>query len=153
MHIPPDWGTFTLLIVSFLVFWFIFSRAFFRPFLNLLSERERRVKTLGEQTEQLVKEAMAAEQERERRLAEARHEALQSRDAERRKAESEAARILEEAKAECHVALERATVRIEKEIATAERELEAMARTLAAQLAERVLGRPLDGAAQDGHRN
>lgn len=152
MHIPPDWGTFALLIVSFLVFWFIFSRAFFRPFLNLLSEREHRVKTLGEQTEQLIKEARAAEQEREQRLAATRREAMQSREAERRAAESEAARILEEAKAESRAALERATAQIESEIAAAERELEAMGRNLAAQLAEQVLGRPLNGAAQDGHR-
>jgi F-type H+-transporting ATPase subunit b len=153
MHIPPDWGTFTLLIVSFLVFWFIFSRAFFRPFLNLLSERERKMKTLGEQTEQLIKEAKAAEQEREQRLAMARREALQSSDAERRKAESEAARVLEQAKAESRAALESATARIENEIAAAERELEAMGQNLAAQLAEQVLGRPLDGAAQPGRRN
>jgi len=48
MHIPPNWGTFFALIVSFLVFWFIFSRLFFQPFLNLLSARERRFKELNE---------------------------------------------------------------------------------------------------------
>ena len=37
MHIPPNWGTFFALIVSFLVFWFIFSRIFFRPFLDFLA--------------------------------------------------------------------------------------------------------------------
>ncbi len=70
MHIPPNWGTFFALIVSFLVFWFIFSRLFFRPFLNLLSERERRFKELNDRTEELIKQARAAEEEREARLAE-----------------------------------------------------------------------------------
>jgi len=69
MHIPPNWGTFGLLIVSFLVFWFIFSRIFFRPFLDLLSKRERRFKDLSEQTETLIKQAKAAEEARENRLA------------------------------------------------------------------------------------
>src|SRR5258708_36463230 len=77
MHIPPNWGTFFALIVSFLVFWFIFSRLFFRPFLNLLSERERRFKDLNDRTEQLVKEARAADEERERRLGEVTHDAKQ----------------------------------------------------------------------------
>src|ERR1700689_3453539 len=68
MHIPPNWGTFGTLSVSFLVFWFIFSRIFFRPFLDLLSQRERRMKDLGERTEQLIKQAKAAEEEREERI-------------------------------------------------------------------------------------
>ena len=36
LKIPPDWGTFCALIVSFLVFWFIFKRLLFDPFLKLL---------------------------------------------------------------------------------------------------------------------
>ena len=87
MHIPPNWGTFFALIVSFLVFWFIFSRLFFRPFLNLLSERERRFKDLNDRTEELIKQARAAEAEREARLAEVRKGAIARRETERRKAE------------------------------------------------------------------
>ena len=81
MHIPPNWGTFFALIVSFLVFWFIFSRLFFRPFLNLLSERERRFKDLNDRTEELIKQARAAEEEREARLAEVRKGAIARREA------------------------------------------------------------------------
>jgi F0F1-type ATP synthase membrane subunit b/b' len=69
MHIPPDWGTFFALIVSFLVFWFIFSRLFFRPFLDLLAKRERRFKELNDRSEELIKQARAADEEREARLA------------------------------------------------------------------------------------
>ena len=68
MHIPPNWGTFGVLIVSFLVFWFIFSRLFFRPFLNLLSEREERFRSLNDRTEQLLKEARSADETHEQRL-------------------------------------------------------------------------------------
>ena len=145
MHIPPNWGTFGVLIVSFLVFWFIFSRLFFRPFLNLLSEREKRFRSLNDRTEQLLKEARSADEARQQRLTATRHQALESRDAERRKATAEAAQMLEATKAEARDLLESARTRIEGELRAAERELEQMGRTLASELAERVLGRPLDG--------
>ncbi len=145
MHIPPDWGTFFALIVSFLVFWFIFSRLFFRPFLSLIAKRENRLKDLSDRTEQLVNEARAAEEEREKRLAAVRRDALTRREAERRAAESEAAELIEAAKADARASLERVRSEIEHELAAAERELEGVGRTLAAELAERVLGRPLNG--------
>ncbi len=153
MHIPPNWGTFFALIVSFLVFWFIFSRLFFRPFLNLLSERERRFKDLNDRTEQLIKQARAAEEEREARLAEVRKGAIARREVERRKAEAEAARMMEAAKAEAREALEQVRVKIETELKAAERELEQMGQSLASELAERVLGRPLGGGAATGKNN
>ena len=102
MHIPPNWGTFFALIVSFLVFWFIFSRLFFRPFLNLLSERERRFKELNDRTEELLRQARLADEEREARLAEVRKDGIARRESERRKAEGEAAQMMEAAKAAAH---------------------------------------------------
>ena len=154
MHIPPNWGTFFALIVSFLVFWFIFSRLFFRPFLNLLSERERRFKDLNDRTEQLLKQAREADAEREARLAETRKGAIARREAERRKAEAEAAEMMEKAKAEARETLEQVRVKIETELKAAESELERMGHSLASELAERVLGRPLSGdAAATGKNN
>lgn len=147
MHIPPNWGTFFTLIVSFLVFWFIFSRLFFRPFLNLLSERERRFKETNDRTEALIKQARAADEEREARLAELRNRAIARRESERRKAEAEAAQMLEAAKAEARDALEQARAKIETELKSAESELERMGHNLGSELAERMLGRPLNGGA------
>jgi F0F1-type ATP synthase membrane subunit b/b' len=146
MHIPPNWGTFFALIVSFLVFWFIFSRLFFRPFLDLLSQRERRFKDLSERTEQLIKQARASEDERERRLALVRREAAARREAQRRTAESDAAQAMEAAKAEARATVERARAHIEDELKAAESQLESMGRSLALELAERVLGRHVNGA-------
>jgi len=150
MHIPPNWGTFGVLIVSFLVFWFIFSRLFFRPFLNLLSEREERFRSLNDRTEQLLKEARAADEAREQRLNAIRREALEHRDSERRRVEAEAAQLLETAKADARASLDAARARIEGELKAAEHDLEQMGRTLAEELAERVLGRRLNG---DGKGN
>ncbi len=146
MHIPPNWGTFFALIVSFVIFWFIFSRLFFRPFLNLLSERERRLKDLGDRTGQLLKEARAADEEREQRLAQVRREAISKRDSERQRADAEATEIVERAKLEAQQLLERARVAVEDELKAAEGELERAGRSLAAELAERVLGRRLNAS-------
>jgi len=153
MHIPPNWGTFFALIVSFLVFWFIFSRLFFRPFLNLLSERERRFKELNDRTEELLRQARLADEEREARLAEVRKDGIARRESERREAEAEAAQMMEAAKAAAHEALERAREKIETELKAAEHDLERMGHSLANELAERVLGRPLSGSAATGKNN
>ncbi len=67
LKIPPDWGTFFALIVSFLVFWFIFKRLLFDPFLKLLADRERKLKGLKDRTEQLIREGSAAHARHERR--------------------------------------------------------------------------------------
>ena len=74
MHIPPDWGVFGGLIVSFLVFWFIFGRLFFGPFLKLLGDRERRMRELSERTEQLLRDEKAAAATRENQLAAVRND-------------------------------------------------------------------------------
>lgn len=87
MHIPPDWGIFFALIVSFLVFWFVFGWLFFSPFLKLLGEREHRLKDLSERTERLLQEERTAAEERERQLAAVRRDAMSRREAERRRAE------------------------------------------------------------------
>ncbi len=143
MHIPPDWGVFSILLVSFLVFWVIFGQIFFGPFLKLLSDRESRLKDLNDRTERLLNEEKAAVMERERQLAAVRRDALEKREIERRQAESEAAKMMDEARAEAHDELEQVRAGIEKSIEAAQVELQQMARNLAAELAQRVLGRPV----------
>jgi F0F1-type ATP synthase membrane subunit b/b' len=144
MHIPPNWGTFFALIVSFLVFWLIFSRLFFRPFLNLIAARERRFKDLNDRTEQLVKDARAAESAREKRLTETRAELIARRESERRSAEAAAAELMEAARGEARGTLERVRAGVEEDLKNAERELDRIGHTLAAELAEKVLGRRID---------
>ncbi len=147
MHIPPNWGIFALLIVSFLAFWFIFKRLFFEPFLRVLAEREGRLGKLADRTEQLIREGKAAEAERERQLAAVRHERLAEREAERRKAEEEAFRMIADAKAEARASLDRLRHDFESELSAARQELERSGQTLAVELAGRLLGRSVDGGA------
>jgi F-type H+-transporting ATPase subunit b len=153
MHIPPDWTIFFTLIVSFLVFWNLFGRLFFSPFLKLIDEREHRLKDLGERTERLLQEEKAAIEERESQLAAVRREAMSRRESERRRAEEEAAHMIEEARAEAHAELDRVRAGIEQQIEAAERQLGELARTLAAELAGRVLERPIVANGDSGGGN
>jgi F0F1-type ATP synthase membrane subunit b/b' len=131
MHIPPDWGIFAALIVSFLLFWFIFGWLFFSPFLKLLGERERRLTELNERAQRLLQEERSAVEEREEQLAAVRRQAL------------------EQARSQSRNQLEQVRAEIEQEFNAAGRQLEESARLLAAELAGRILGRPLtvDGRA------
>lgn len=143
MHLPPDWGTFGVLLVSFLVFWIIFRRLFFEPFLRLIGDREQRLKELNEEAERLIIEQKTLLTRRDQELAEVRRAALSNRDHERRLAEERVAQMLEAARTEAHDALEQVRHEIESEFAAAERQMGDLARTLAAELAARVLERPL----------
>ena len=153
LKIPPDWGTFFALVVSFLVFWFIFKRLFFEPFLKLITARERRLKELSERTAELLREGEAGEERRRSELAALRREILTEREAERRKSEEDANQLTEEARAAARNTLEAVREDIERQVRSAEAQLTAAAETLALELAQRVLGRPLkDGARVDSHR-
>jgi len=144
MHIPPDWGVFATLLVSFLAFWMVFGWIFFGPFLKLLGDREHRLKNLNERTERLLEEERTAVKEREQQLAAIRRDALVRRETERRQAEAEAAKMIEEARAEARVELEAVRAGIEKSIEAAQAELQQMSQTLAVELAQRILGRPVN---------
>jgi F0F1-type ATP synthase membrane subunit b/b' len=144
MHIPPDWGVFATLLVSFLAFWIVFEWLFFGPFLRLLGERENRLKDLNDRTERLLQEEKGAVAERERQLAAVRRDALEKREIERRRAEAEAATMIDEARAKARDELDQVRDGIEKSIDAAQVELRQMARNLAAELAQRVLGRPVN---------
>jgi F0F1-type ATP synthase membrane subunit b/b' len=141
MHIPPDWGIFAALIVSFLIFWFIFGRLFFAPYLRVLGDRERRLRELQERTEQLLRDEKAAVEAREASLAGVRRDALSRREAQRRHAEAEAAGLLAEARDEAKVELDQVREAIEEDFRNAAGQLQQMAEMLAADLAARVLGR------------
>lgn len=154
MHIPPNWGIFFLLIASFVVFWLLFSRVFVRPFLNLLSERERRLKELNDHAATLLQQAETAEARREQELAEFRREATSRREAVRREAEQEGARLLEDARVRAHETVERVRHQIEGDLSAAQGRLEEFGQHLAVELAQQLLRRELNGSAKpEGNRN
>ena len=143
MHIPPDWGIFCAQIVSFVVFWFIFGRLFFGPFLKILGDREGRLKELGDRTAELLRDEKAAAEQRESQLAVVRREMLAEREQQRRQAEADAARVIEAAREEAKAQMDRMRDEIQQEFAAAQSQLDQMAETLARDLAQRLLRRPV----------
>lgn len=151
LKIPPDWGTFCALIVSFLVFWFIFKRLLFDPFLKLLAERELKLSALSERTERLIHEGKVADDERTRQLTVLRRELLAERELERRRVEEEIGRMMEEVRVTAKHSMEQVRVEIERELRAAEQQLGTLGESLAAELAERVLGRSVKGGGPRVH--
>jgi len=151
LKIPPDWGTFFALIVSFLVFWFIFKRLLFDPFLKLLADREHKLKNLKDRTEQLIREGRVAHERHEHEIIAVRREALAEREGERRRAEEEVGHLLEGARLAAKDSIEQVRTEIERELRAAEQQLGKLGDNLAAELAERVLGRPLKGGGPRVH--
>jgi F-type H+-transporting ATPase subunit b len=148
MHLPPDWGILGTLVVSFLIFWVIFGWLFFRPFLKLLSDRERRLRELHDETERLLSEEREALARREHELSEVRRAALVAREQERRAATEQATRLIEGARADARDELERVRAGIDADFAAAAQQLEQLAGSLAAELAARVLERPASNGTQ-----
>lgn len=153
LKIPPDWGTFFALIVSFLGFWFIFKRLLFGPFLKLLAERELKLEGLNERTEQLLQEGRAADEERTRQLAALKRELLADRESARRRTEEEARTTIEEARLAAKDSIEEVRLEIEQQLRVAEQHLGELGESLALELAERVLGRSVKGGSQMHSQN
>jgi F-type H+-transporting ATPase subunit b len=153
LKIPPQWGTFFALIVSFLVFWFIFKRLLFDPFLKLIVDREGRLKTLSERTARLVRESEAAEERRRQELAALRREILSEREADRQRSEADANKLTEQARLAARNTLETVREEIERQVRSAEEQLSSLGENLAVELTERVLGRPINGATRVSSNN
>ncbi len=84
-------------------------------------------------------------------MIEVRREALAEREGERRRAEEEVGRLLEEARLAAKDSIEQVRTEIERELRAAEQQLGKLGDNLAAELAERVLGRPLKGGGPRVH--
>lgn len=111
------------------------------------------MKDLSERTERLLRDQKAAIAERDRALAAVRRDSLAKREGERRHAEEEAAKMIEDARAEARAELDQVRTGIEREFEAAGRQLEQLAQTLAAELAARVLGRPVANSGQESLNN
>jgi F-type H+-transporting ATPase subunit b len=143
LNIPPNWGTFFVLIVSFLVFWFILKRILFDPFLALASARDDRMRQLKEDAQRALSEAKAAEELYRREIAQARQAGAAQREKARSSAEQEVAAIVEQARHAARETIEKAQAEAEQKLHLAYQQVEALSRSLALELAERLLGRRL----------
>jgi F-type H+-transporting ATPase subunit b len=143
LNIPPNWGTFFVLIVSFLVFWFIFKRILFEPFLALLSARDDRQRELRENAERARNQARAAEEKYRHELAQAYRASAAEREKARQAAEQEAAALVEQAREAARQTIEKAQAEADQKLKLAFQQVEELSAGLALELAQRLLGRQL----------
>jgi F-type H+-transporting ATPase subunit b len=144
LNIPPNWGTFFVLIVSFLVFWFILKRVLFEPFLALASARDDRLRQLKEDAQRALGEAKADDEQYRREIAQARQAGAAAREKARWAAEQEVAAIVEQAREAARQTIERAQAEADRKLKLAYQQVEELSRSLALELAERLLGRRLN---------
>jgi F-type H+-transporting ATPase subunit b len=136
---------YTLLIqmANFLVLLLILNKFLYKPILNLLDERRRRLEDSEKLVSDLKEKTSRQWEQYEAELQRARISALAER--EKLKAEgSEAERkLLEEAREQASKLMHEARRRLDEESQKAREVLKAQAQTLGLEMAEKILGRQL----------
>jgi F-type H+-transporting ATPase subunit b len=135
----------TLLYVmfAFIVSYAVLKRFLFRPLGAILEEREQEERAAARIHGESLRELERAVAEGEARLALARREALKEREALRGQGLARFEQLLDQAREKASASVDAASRTIETEAARAASDLPARARSLAVELAEKILGRKL----------
>ena len=132
------------LILVVILFWatFVVLRRFLlSPLGAILAERERRVEDARAASEAALERQREVAADLDRRLTEARREALAHREAVRAGAGERRQAILEEAREKARVAALDAQARLDRDALAAREQLGAEAKAIAAEIATYALGR------------
>ena len=128
-----NWAIFLVLLV-------VLSRVFFRPMASHLDRRREIVSKTLKEAETLKENAQEAFIRYTYQLDEAKGKILEEKGKTRRKLDEEIKTILSETRREANLQIQTTTTRIEKELATVEKELLAEAEQLAGRLTDSLLG-------------
>jgi len=136
-------GSFLFVFISILLLIYILNRTLFKPINQVLDERER----LGAGRIGEARRMLAEHEERlkryESQLREARGEAYQRIEADRREAALARQRMIAEVKAETSAQIDAAKQEIAKQAGLASKNLENEARAMAATISSQILRRPV----------
>lgn len=140
---------FTLLIqlVNFLILLVVLNALLFKPVLRVLDEREKLVKESAELKERLGALADESNQEYEARILAAKQEAMGIRAEKRSQALAGFRGIIAGAREEGAVELDKARRKIGEQAERSRQELSAEAEKLASNIADKLVGRSLEGRA------
>jgi F-type H+-transporting ATPase subunit b len=139
---PPD-ITFVIQIVSFLALWFGLKRLVFDPFQAVLVTREARTTGTTHAAAQMREAANLAKQEFERRIHAVRRELAAEASTAQAAAQAAEREVLAAARQQASAQLTQLRDNLNQQATVARAALAADARGLAANLFERVVGRPL----------
>ncbi len=130
-------------ILAFGICYWILRKYLFVPLALILDAREKGEKDAEKAYAASLADLQKAVAAGEDRLAEARREALRTRETLRAEGASLLEKKIDEAQASAHASVESGVQRIEGEAAASAKDLPERARGLARELAERILGRKL----------
>ena len=137
---PPD-ISFVIQIASFLVLWIGLKRLLFDPFLHVLETREARTEGAGREATAMKAAAEQSAAEYDRRMNEIRHALAAEAEATRQAIQNEERRVLSDARDQSSTQLVQLRDNLRRQAEGVRPTLVAEARTLAAQMFERVVGR------------
>jgi F-type H+-transporting ATPase subunit b len=137
------WGA-----VSFVIVAFVLSRIAFPRLRKSVEQREQAIRQKQEEAEQARRDAQREKEEYEKQRAEARSEANRIIEEARGSAEQVRKETITKAEKEAAAIVERSREQIDTERQRAMQELQGTVATLSIQLAEKVVGRSLDGSSQ-----
>jgi F-type H+-transporting ATPase subunit b len=143
LNLSPRWPYVALNLVAFGLLIYPVNRLLIAPLLHLFEEREKRTAGAVEEAARLEGEAGALGGQLEAQVSEARARAQARRSSIMADAESQERELLQAASADAAKTIEAARASIGADLAIARAALQGDARTLAAEAATRLLGRPL----------
>lgn len=136
----PDLSLF-LVIIIFWATYVVLKKFLLTPLGAVLAERERQVDSARAASEAALEKQREAALDLDRRLTEARREALAHREAVRAAASERRQAALEEAREKARLASGEVQASLEREVVAARQQLGAEAKVLAAEIATYALGR------------
>jgi len=128
-------------IVIFVVLWLILSKLLFRPYLDLLEERERKTSGVRQDAGELEHEGARLKAEYEDKITQARSAGTAAKDAIIQAARQERERLLQQARDEAAGALESARRDIESQLERARSLAAAEVAGVAEDMVSKILGR------------
>ena len=137
------WGA-----VAFAIVLFVLSKVAFPRLSQAVEQREKAIQSSVEETERAKNEAQKLLDDYRRQLGEARAEGNRIIEEARQQAEQVRKDIIAKSEREAEQIVERARAQIEAERTRTVQELQHQIADLSLELAEKVVGRSLDGAAQ-----
>lgn len=128
-------------IIAFLILWYLLTRLLFRPFLDLLEERERRTEGVKAEADSFMAEAERLRAEYENRIGRARDEASALKEKIYQEALKTRENLLAQAREEAAQHFQRVREEIQKELEGGQELAAREGGVIAQQMAEKILAR------------
>jgi F-type H+-transporting ATPase subunit b len=125
----------------FLILWLILSKVLFRPYLDLLDQRERRTSGAQHDSSELEHEGARLKAEYEAKIAQARATGTAAKDAIVQEGRQERERILQQAREEAAHPLETARLEVRNQLERERERLAAEVAEVAQDMVAKILGR------------